>query len=431
MVFLGCAKNQVDSERLLGAVSEAGYIPSADVEHADAVVVTTCAFVKPAVEETSDVIDDLSALRAGGGPKLIVAGCMVNRFGREDLRSRFPAVDAFVDLGSFHDFPGVLAGVLDGDGGAAPPAGPSVGFLAGRFESLPRLPSTHSYAYLKISEGCSNCCSYCTIPSIRGPLRHRPASELVAEAAGLAALGARELVVIAQDTASYSDPDSACDLAGLLDRLASLDGLEWIRLMYAHPAHVSPSLVSAFSHNPKLLPYLDLPIQHSADSVLASMGRGYRGDGLRRLIDSLRSARPDIALRTTVMVGHPGEDAAAFDSLLAFLEDIRFFNLGVFSFCPEPGSASASMPLPCSHAEAQRRLDAVMRLQQDVTFDLLDARAGAVMDVIVENDAEARTSFQAPDVDGVVLSDYPWPAPGIIKALVTRRDGYDLKGEPL
>jgi len=428
VIHLGCAKNQVDSERILGMIAEAGYVPSGNVQVADAVVLTTCAFIKAAVEETSDLIESLSEVREAGGPRLVVAGCMVNRLGQEELHRRFPAVDGFIDLGSYDQIPQILKQLLTRKKPA--PIGKSCG-IQDEFENRARLLSTQGYAYLKISEGCSNRCNYCTIPVIRGPIRSRPMEEIIKEAEGLADLGAAEMVLVAQDTAVYRDPETGTDVAELIKRLSEISGIQWIRLMYAHPAHITDSLVSAFSTMPKLVPYLDMPIQHASDKVLKLMKRGYAGAELREIVQRLKSARPGMALRTTVMLGHPGEDREAFEELIRFMEEARFLNVGAFVFTPEEGTVSAGMELPCSEEEAQGRLDEFMSIQQKITFELLDGWVGKIVEVVVENSDTARTQFQAPEVDGIVYTDYKWEGDSIQKALLTRREGYDLKGEPV
>ena len=451
VIYLGCAKNQVDSERLLGEISEAGFIPTGNVDSADAVVVTTCAFIDPAVKECADLIESLSELREARGLKLVVAGCLVNRFGASRLRGQFPAVDAWLDLSSYDRLPEVIAGLL-GNYQTKPTGRKRAGVeglhgdyqtkpmgqkddvtscLTTGFEMKPRLLSTQGYAYLKISEGCDNRCNYCTIPKIRGPLRHRPMKQLVEEAESLADLGALELVLIAQDTAAYRDPETGAGLAGLVRKLDKVKGINWLRVMYAHPAHVDDEIIAMFGETGKLVPYLDMPIQHASDGVLKAMKRGYGGDALRWTIERLRKTSSDIALRTTVMVGHPGEDEEAFKELLNFIEKTRFVNLGAFVFRPEEGTVSAGLEPACSAEEAERRLDAVMALQQGITFEFLDSYKGKVVEVLPESPDEARTTFQAPEVDGIVVSDHPWPTGGITKALIVGRQGYDLKGEPL
>jgi ribosomal protein S12 methylthiotransferase len=244
-------------------------------------------------------------------------------------------------------------------------------------------------------------------------------------------LGAVELVLIAQDTAAYRDPETDTGLGELLRKLDKVNGISWLRVMYAHPAHVEKGLLAAFMDVGKLVPYLDMPIQHASDKVLKAMGRGYSAESLKRTIEGLRKACPDIALRTTVMVGHPGEDKQAFSELLKFIEETKFVNLGAFVFRPEEGTISAGLEPACSAEEAEERLDAVMALQQGMTFGFLDSYKGKVTEILPETPYEARTAFQAPEVDGIVLSDYPWLVGGISRALITSRQDYDLKGEPL
>jgi len=434
-VSLGCAKNTVDTERMLASLVEAGFLIAARPEDADAVVVNTCGFIAPARAESLEVLAEFAALRRSGALGALVAvGCAVTRMG-EALRAEVPELDAALGLDRLRELPAVLAGVLGAETAQTGQTAP-----AGEFDSGARLPTgPPGSAYLKISEGCDNRCAYCTIPDIRGPLRSRRADDLVAEAHGLAGCGVVELNIIAQDVAAYGmdlGPEGKGALPKLLGRLCRVDGIEWIRLLYAHPGHVDGALVALMAAESKICPYLDLPIQHIDDMMLMRMGRGgdRAGEGIRRLVSELRGQIPDIAIRTTVMVGFPGETAEAHGKLVEFIAEGHFAHLGVFCYSPEEGTRAAEATPRVDAETALRRAEEVAGAQMAVVRARLDGLAGRELDVIVESRTEqggiwrARTAWDAPEVDSaVMLSGEGLVAGTIVRAAVTGAEGYDLR----
>jgi ribosomal protein S12 methylthiotransferase len=468
MVSLGCAKNTVDSERLLGMLAERGFVPSADPDAADVVVINTCAFIAPARAETERTLRSLGRRRP-----VIALGCFPGRLGRNGARpvfrkKDFPEVDAFVAFDGYDRLPELcarLAGVERLRGGGVTAArreratGPSerlrqrttVASLEPPlarpcFADAPRLRlGSPASAYLKVAEGCSNRCRYCAVPSIRGPLCSVPVERAIEEAKALARLGAKELCVIAQDTAVYGvDLYGKPRLAELLRRLCDLDGPRWIRLMYVHPAHLTDDVIEVVAGEPKMCRYLDLPIQHAADRVLAAMGRGYDSALLRSVVERLRDRVPGIALRTSVIVGFPGETAGEFRELLDFVRETRFEHLGAFVYSPERGTPAARLGRRVSASTARGRRRRLMLAQQEIAFEALDSRVGGTETALLELPAGgasggvflARTEREAPEVDGHVevrVRGRPLRArPGdFVRVMIAERSGYDLKGVAL
>ncbi len=442
LISLGCPKSQVDSEILSVALRREGFRFAADPAEAEVIIVNTCGFIREAVEESLSVLRSLRPYRLEGGCRfLVAAGCLVQRYGRS-LRRRLPEVDLFLGTEAVPEAGVILSRVLHARGRRVffiPPFAPAVD--TGRlFEERPALGAS---AYLKIAEGCSNACAFCTLPRIRGPLRSRPEEEILTEAAHLCRQGVKELNLIAQDLTAYGrerGPRGRRALAGLLERMEEVEGVRWIRLLYCHPAHLDDALLDLFRKGRRLCPYLDLPIQHASTPLLRRMGRPYGEADLRSLVERLREARPDIALRTTVMVGFPGETEEDVERLLRFLEETRFHHLGVFCYSPERGTAAYRRRDSVPPAEKERRRDAVMELQAGISKGILRGLIGTEQEVLLEGPAEedpafltARTAYQAPEVDGVVFV----PAgdlvaeEGMATVRVTRAGVYDLEGEIL
>jgi ribosomal protein S12 methylthiotransferase len=427
MVSLGCAKNRVDSERLAGALLSEGFVLTGDAAGADLALVNTCAFIEPARTETRAVLAELQKLKAGGRLRAVVAaGCYPSRWGE------VPGADAVVPI---EDYPrlvticrqqlGLPAGHL-----TAPP--PEV------MGNSPRLRfGLKTTAFLKLSEGCSNRCAYCSIPSIRGPARSRPPLDVVREAGELVADGAAELILIAQDTAAYGRdlPGGRPLLGDLLRRLLAVPGFRWLRLMYAHPGHLTDDVIEMMGE-PRIVPYLDMPIQHADNGVLAAMGRGYTAEDLCRLVLRLRASCPGIALRTTCLVGFPGENAAAFARLRQFLIEVQFDHLGAFVYSPEPDTPAAGLAHRVRSDVAQRRLDEIMQIQKLTGSYRSQERIGQQVTVLVEEaghgPAIGRYEGQAPDVDGRTIITRPHAAlsalrPGEFRrAVLMAAHDYDL-----
>jgi len=431
VVSLGCSKNLVDTEVMLGALAAAGYVPGVEPEGADVVLVNTCAFIREAVEESLEVLEELSALRREGDcGKLVVAGCLPQRE-KERLGEKFPEIDLLIGTSSYPDIVSLLEGAA---GSVFSPCD----FL--HDHTYPRLLVTAPWtAYLKIAEGCSNRCSYCLIPSLRGAYRSREPESLAAEAEGLVEIGVRELVLVAQDTTRYGrDPGGGSMLPGLLHRISRIDGIKWIRVMYAYPELVDTGLASAIAEIPEVCNYLDMPVQHIDPQILGAMNRRGGPDAIYRAIETLRSTVPGLCLRTTVLTGFPGETERQFDRLLDFIGKTRFDRLGAFGFSPEEGTAAAAMPGQLPRDEIDRRVDAVMRAQQEISLEINQSLAGSELEVLVEetgvdenNNAYSagRTYRDAPDIDGLFILHREEEPGEFITARVTSADEYDLEGE--
>lgn len=390
---LGCAKNRVDSECLAGALAAAGHelVPSA--EDAECALVNTCGFIRPAVEESIAAILDLEELKKDKKlQKIGVVGCLVNRYG-EGLPSEVPLVDFWART---EDWKFVLEQLK------------TPGDDARRRGTLP-LSSKYS-RYLKISEGCGNCCTYCAIPGIRGPLRSLPVEVIVKEAAQLAEEGARELCVVGQDLTVYgTDTDGRPRLIELLDALeSSLPHDLWIRLLYLHPSRVDRALLERVAAGRQVLPYLDIPVQHGDPEILAAMNRGIAPETLRGIFRTAREINPDFALRTTCMVGFPGEKKRHFDNLKNFVSEVRFDRMGAFTFFPEEGTVAAALEGQVPERTKNRRLGELMRLQEEISFERQRCFIGRELKVLVEKIereegyAEGRSFREAPEVDGVI-----------------------------
>lgn len=396
---LGCFKNRVDSERILGALHDAGFEPVDDVSKADICVVNTCGFLRDAVEENISAILDAAELKESGQlEKLVVFGCLVNRYGAGDLRESIPEVDAWIECEDYRTLVAALSSMTGREEvNAAPP----------KRRALPTL-SNHT-RYLKLSEGCANSCSYCKIPSIRGGLRSHTIPFLVQEAESLVAEGAREICLVAQDLTAYgNDLGDSDNLIALFDALeSSLPEDIWLRLLYLQPMNVTKTLLRRVAEGRQILPYLDIPIQHASAKILASMNRGMSPDEMAKIFSYAREIRPDFALRTTCMVGYPGETRKDFETLLKFLSDVRFDRVGAFIFSPEDGTIAAEMPNQVGNRTKKSRLERLMSLQEEISSERQALFAGQTMDVMVDcvvDDglAEGRTFREAPEVDGVV-----------------------------
>ena len=432
MVSLGCPKNQVDSEVMLAQAAAAGYIVGADPAEADVIVVNTCAFIRPAQEESIDTILQLAKYKSEGSCRaLVVAGCLAERYAG-DLLAEMPEIDAVVGTGRFREITTVVDDVLQGKHKA----------YLGRYKPgtdgllpLPRLLTTPGhYAYLKIAEGCDHRCSFCVIPSLRGPNTSRPIPELVAEARQLASVGVRELILVAQDTTSYGlDLYGRRSLPDLLVALAEIEEIDWIRVLYLYPQGVDDRLINVMANERRICPYLDLPLQHSHPAILAAMRRPADTDGTLARLQAIRSAIPEVAIRTSLIVGFPGEDEEAFSHLTRFVQQVRFDHLGVFTYSPEDSTEAARMPGQCPETVKKDRRRRLLRLQQAISSEILQGMVGKDMEVMLDRPGSAgqwvaHTRRQAPDVDGAVyVRGIRNGRPGeICKVHVDKAGTYDL-----
>jgi len=435
MVSLGCPKNLVDAEVMLGVLSKQEYEITTDEKDADVIIVNTCSFIKEAKQESIDAILDLAERKHDGRcHTLIVSGCLPQRY-QEELALELPEVDIFIGTGDYPRIAEILAEKGGTEGQLRYVGDPDYIYD----ESLPRLNSSPAwYSYLKIGEGCSNCCSYCIIPQLRGAYRSRPLVALVAEAERLVARGVKEINVISQDITRYgSDLEDGSTLETLVRRLAAIDGLRWIRLLYAYPDGITDSLIELIRDEPKVCKYLDIPIQHISDPVLKAMKRRSSEQQIRDLIAKLRSRIPNIALRTSLIVGFPGETFEDFSSLMQFVEQTHFDRLGVFCYSREEGTPAAELPEQISERVKRERYRKLMRTQARLSFRRNRALIGQTEQVIVEGYSEetelllkGRSSRQAPDIDGQVYITAGTADVGDIVTLrITDSSDYDLIGE--
>ena len=431
MISLGCPKNRVDSEIMLGTLAEAGYRLVQDPAKAEIVVVNTCGFIESAKAESVEAILELTELKtAGRCRKLVVAGCLVQRHA-DELARELPEVDHFIGTGAYADIARIVS-----DAQAKRLVVPDPDFV--HSAASPRVNSLPSHtAYLKIAEGCDNACAFCIIPKLRGPQRSRPVADVVAEAEALARQGTIELSLVAQDLTAYGhDLPGRPRLHALLRELAKVDGVRWIRLHYAYPRDVPDALVETLADEPKIVKYLDMPLQHSSDRLLRSMKRGRDSVFLRELLARLRARVPAIALRTSLIVGLPGETEEDFEDLLRFVEEQRFERLGVFEFSPEEGTPAADMRGQVPDDVKRARFERVMELQQEISREHQRAMIGRRVEVLVEGRAEetehllaGRHAQQAPEIDGITYVNDGVAYPGeIVTVEVTDASEYDLVG---
>ena len=425
-VSLGCPKNLIDTEVMLGKLAEAGYriLNESDAQiQPDVFLVNTCCFIKEAEAESLDIIQQ--ATRQGGDKKVIVAGCLAQRYPRRIARKFGRKIDAIVGVFERDKIAKICDGLLGRGVVSKPPE-------SCRNDALRLRITPGHYAYLRIAEGCNNRCSYCIIPTIHGAYRSKPPDLVLAEARELARNGVRELNIIAQDTTSYYDDKT--DLTGLLESLNRISGLKWLRVLYTHPAHYTGRLIDAMAGLPKVVKYVDLPIQHINDRILKLMGRKVTKEEIIRLIDRLRSRIPGVFIRSTVIVGFPGETDRDFKELLDFLRNVEFERLGAFQYSPEPGTRAIRFKEQVADAVRQVRFDAVMSLQQEIAFrknrQLVGKNIHIIVDGVKRNGYIGRTYGDAPEVDGsiVVKTDRRLNAGDIVRVKVTGTHEYDLTG---
>jgi ribosomal protein S12 methylthiotransferase len=425
----------VDTEIMLGGLTRAGWEVTGEPAAADLILVNTCAFIEAACQEAVDTILDLARLKEDHPDKrLVVAGCLVQRYGPE-LEQELPEVDLFIGVNDFPALAEIISRPRDETAfrlfHQAPP------YAYAGLEA--RYPATPAHlAYLKISEGCSHRCTFCVIPTLRGPLRSRPLDTLLAEAANLAAAGVNELILVGQDTTAYGREETGRPgIAALLKELAEIDGFRWIRLLYGHPARLSPELLETMAAHPRILPYLDLPIQHGHDDILRLMGRGYRRRDILAAVKRIREILPGATLRTTVMVGFPGETEAHFQALSDLIREVGFDHLGVFLYSPEAGTPAVRLTPAVPRREARRRARHLKTLQANIVRARLKNLVGTVQEVLVEGVSPesdylltGRLASQAPEIDGQVYITAGTGRIGKIQPVrLTRALPYDLVGE--
>lgn len=430
VLSLGCARTLVDSEHVSGLLAASGHTLTDSASAADCVVVNTCAFIREAEEESIAAVLELADLkRSGKVKKLYVAGCLPQkrRGEKEDLLALLPEVDGFLGPGDLRKLPALMEETAERFFVTSP-----VPTLL--FESKsPRLRMTPShFAYLKVSEGCDHACTFCSIPQFRGAHRSRPIEDLVEEAKSLAGEGVVELNLIGQDTSYYgADLYGSPKLTELLTALNGVQGIHWIRLLYAHPAHVTDRLIEALRDLPRVVPYLDIPIQHIADDLLKAMRRETDGRRVRALIERLRARVPGIAIRTTLIVGFPGETEAHVEELAQFMEETRFERLGIFPYSPEPKTPAERLPHPVPEKVREERFHRLMSLQQRISETVNRTWLGREVEVLIDEPGEGRTYADAPEVDGLVhVKASQVLRPGqFVQARVTDTTEYDLVAE--
>lgn len=439
MVTLGCPKNTVDSEVMLGVMKQNNLAICHDIEQADVVVVNTCGFIETAKQESIETILKINELRQTGQLKgLVVAGCLVNKYQKE-LLAELQEADAFIGTANLNQVVQAIQLALDNKGK------PKDAYFSRHPKEIydhlseRRQLTPNYFAYLKISEGCSNTCKFCSIPMMRGKNRSRTLESLVEEAKLLAQNGVRELNIIGQDTTDYgTDIYEGPRLAELLRRLSKIDAFKWIRLFYAFPAHLTDEMIDVLANEEKICSYLDMPIQHVDDELLLKMNRKLNGAETLKLIDKLRAKVPNLALRTTFIVGLPGETEAKFQKLVDAVETVRFERLGVFPFSQEEHVPASKMEDQIAEEIKQERVDTIMKIQQKISRENNEKRVGQEIDVLVEETPRkelescvGRSEWDGPEIDGMVYLKGDFKPGSFVRAKVTDFSDYDLMAEPI
>ena len=433
-VSLGCDKNLVDSEKMLGLLGKKGFVITDDETEAEVIVINTCCFINDAKEESIQSILEMAEYRRNGNCKaLIVTGCLAQRY-QQEIIDEIEEVDAVLGTTSYDKLAEAIEEALEGQ---------SVTL----FDDIDRLAMPDGermlttgghYAYLKIAEGCDKHCTYCIIPKVRGNYRSVPMENLIEEAEELAQAGVKELILVAQETTLYGkDLYGKKSLHLLIRKLCQIKGLRWIRVLYCYPEEIYDELIRTMKEEPKFCHYLDLPIQHASNQILKRMGRRTTAEELMQIVQRLRAEIPDIVLRTTLITGFPGETAQQHEELMAFVDEMEFDRLGVFTYSPEEGTPAASMPQQIPEDIKLERRDELMELQQEVAFDLAEQRVGSTVWAMIEgkvadeNAYVARTYGDAPGVDGYLFlnTEEVLMSGDFVKVRVTGACEYDLIGE--
>lgn len=442
LVSLGCARNQVDSELMMGLLERAGWNITEDPSEAEVIVVNTCSFIEAAAQESIDTILELATLKEEGTcRKLIVAGCLPERY-REKIFHELPEVDFFLGTGAYDRIVDVVGGNRVPKICLLPP--PEKRPMDS--PDSPRLSTSFYSAYIKVAEGCSRRCTYCIIPKLRGPQRSRPLEDILTEARRLIKSGAKELNLVAQDTSSWGyDLDPSGHPAELLKALSGLDGNPWIRILYGHPDRFDDRLIRAMGKESGICSYFDIPVQHVSTRILKKMGRNYSCENLSALFNKIRYMVPDAVLRTTLIVGFPGETQKDLEELLTFIEEVRFDHLGVFTYSDEDDLPSHNLPGHVAKKTAMKRFDRIMSAQALISEKNNKKYIGCELDVLVEEAHDdgvfiGRTWFQAPDVDGITyirtfdeqfLNTFDADIGSVVRVKITDTMEYDLIGELL
>ncbi len=440
-ISLGCPKNLVDSEVMMGRLKQSGYEITTDADDADTIVVNTCGFIDSAKKESIDAILEAARLKSNGkATRLVVAGCLVERY-RDQLKDEMPEVDAFIGTSQLNDITTVCDEKVNTRSLPVLPLGnQSATYLYD--ESTPRVLATPGYtAFIKIAEGCDRPCAFCFIPQMRGHFRSRRFGSVMQEAEQLAKQGVKELVLVAQDSSRYGEdlgePDA---LAQLLRELSHLDGVEWVRVMYTYPTHISDGFLNVLATEPKAVKYLDMPLQHASSNVLKLMKRGGTRQSLERLIKRVRDRVPGIAIRTTFITGFPGETDEDFEELMTFVRNVEFDRVGVFTYSDEEGTPAFDLPNKVDSRTAARRRSRLMKEQSRISRRRNKQKIGSEVRVLFEGASketellwQGRMETQAADIDGCVLindapEDFEPVAGDFVNVLITEAHEYDLVG---
>lgn len=441
VVSLGCPKNLVDSETMLGLIHEEKYEITNDPSEAEIIIVNTCGFIESAKEESINTILQMAEYKKSGSCKhIIVTGCLSQRYA-EELFSELPEADAIAGVEVYDEIGSIIKRVMNGERFIMLERSKPDVIYTSKETFLPRILTTPSYtAYLKIAEGCDNCCSYCAIPKIRGPYRSKPMEQVLKEAKALADNGVKELIVVAQDTTRYGEdlPGGKLLLADLLKELNKIESLKWIRVMYCYPNNFTDELIETFASLDKVCKYVDLPLQHASNRLLASMNRYDTREEVETLLAKLRKRIPGIVIRTTFIVGFPGETDADFEELKEFVEQQRFENAGVFAYSQEEGTVAGAMPNQIPDEIKQERYHELMALQAQISEEIHKDTEGQTLEVLVEGIEEdgsglhyGRSYREAPDIDGLVFIENPGDIkPGcFIKVNILQGFTYESVGE--
>lgn len=441
VVSLGCPKNLVDSETMLGLIHEENYEITNDPSEAEIIIVNTCGFIESAKEESINTILQMAEYKKSGSCKyIIVTGCLSQRYA-EELFNELPEADAIAGVEVYDEIGSIIKRVMNGERFIMLERSKPDVIYTSKETFLPRILTTPSYtAYLKIAEGCDNCCSYCAIPKIRGPYRSKPMEQVLKEAKALAENGVKELIVVAQDTTRYGEdlPGGKLLLADLLKELNKIESLKWIRVMYCYPNNFTDELIETFASLDKVCKYVDLPLQHASNRLLASMNRYDTREEVETLLAKLRKRIPGIVIRTTFIVGFPGETDADFEELKGFVEQQRFENAGVFAYSQEEGTVAGVMPNQIPDEIKQERYHELMALQAQISEEIHKDTEGQTLEVLVEGIEEdgsglhyGRSYREAPDIDGLVFIENPGDIkPGcFVKVNILQGFTYESVGE--